>query len=447
MENDKLGKSVAIIGASYSGLLAANVLSPYFDKVTLIDRDDIPLGTINTHRRYTPQSYHTHVLLSGGLRALEDILPGIRERLLKEGSIVSDALANVRSLFTKGWLPVTRSEIEIFSQSRSLLEGVIRQMTVERVKNLILKPRTRLSRLVLSPLGDHTLALEDENGTGQYTFDFVVDARGQTSDISGLLDSIGISTRSIHMKPNITYITAWLPSVNTPENTNGLIILPRVTEGPTGGGLFKIENGQTMFTLYGYNKNIPPREWIDILSCSHGLLSDMLYQAVKDAAPDRIDVFKKSETKINYYAKTGDWPHNILVVGDAVSSFNPVYGQGMATSAISLQKLKQGLGTAKPIASLQRDITRIYEQAWSISGNEDLRWPDTQTDYRQFGITAIHRIGDMINRAATKNRDVAIAYIKVLHMLEPPETMFRPDLLLKIFANQKTPAEAEPCLF
>ncbi|MCQ7030004.1 hypothetical protein MRO55_26235, partial [Escherichia coli] len=68
------GRAV-VVGTSIAGLLAARVLTGFFDQVTLVDRDDLGRGPLA--RRGVPQGRHPHALLTGGLRALQHLLPDL----------------------------------------------------------------------------------------------------------------------------------------------------------------------------------------------------------------------------------------------------------------------------------------------------------------------------------------------------------------------------------
>jgi 2-polyprenyl-6-methoxyphenol hydroxylase-like FAD-dependent oxidoreductase len=81
----KRGREHAIvIGASVAGLLAARVLSEFYDEVTVLDRDALP-GVLD-NRRGVPQGHHGHMLHLGGQEALERLLPGFREDVLRTGA-------------------------------------------------------------------------------------------------------------------------------------------------------------------------------------------------------------------------------------------------------------------------------------------------------------------------------------------------------------------------
>jgi hypothetical protein len=66
--------------AGTGGLAAAKAVAPYFEKVTVLDRDALPEGP--EVRAGTPQTRHAHALLAGGERALEALFPGIASDLL-----------------------------------------------------------------------------------------------------------------------------------------------------------------------------------------------------------------------------------------------------------------------------------------------------------------------------------------------------------------------------
>ena len=80
-----IGKHVIVVGAGMGGLAAAKALSAHFGRITVLERDPLPLDA--TPRRGTPQARHLHALLAGGLVALNELLPGIESELEKAGAI------------------------------------------------------------------------------------------------------------------------------------------------------------------------------------------------------------------------------------------------------------------------------------------------------------------------------------------------------------------------
>jgi hypothetical protein len=79
-----LGKRAIVVGAGLAGLSAARVLSDYFDEVMILDRDKLPDDVIP--RPGVPQGKHAHLLLGGGLEALENLFPGLGNELMRAGA-------------------------------------------------------------------------------------------------------------------------------------------------------------------------------------------------------------------------------------------------------------------------------------------------------------------------------------------------------------------------
>ena len=76
-----------VIGGSISGLLAARILSDFYKKVIILERDD--LSTDGPHRRGVPQGRHAHALLAGGLQVIENLFPAISDDLLSAGAVAA----------------------------------------------------------------------------------------------------------------------------------------------------------------------------------------------------------------------------------------------------------------------------------------------------------------------------------------------------------------------
>ena len=128
-----LAQRAAVVGGSIAGLLAARVLSEYFDEVVVLDSDEIEDGPV-IHKS-VPQGHHLHALLQGGLRVLSSFYPSFTDDLGQLGAtriaMGRDAVwylpdgkaynptGSVRTPFDFG--------LEGYCASRGLLEFVIRR--------------------------------------------------------------------------------------------------------------------------------------------------------------------------------------------------------------------------------------------------------------------------------------------------------------------------------
>ena len=81
---NRIGSRAVVIGAGMGGLAAAKAVAPFFEQVTVLDRDWLPDEP--APRVGTPQARHAHVLLAGGEEALEALFPDLRCDLVKAGT-------------------------------------------------------------------------------------------------------------------------------------------------------------------------------------------------------------------------------------------------------------------------------------------------------------------------------------------------------------------------
>src|SRR5215213_2894969 len=119
------GRHAIVIGASVAGLLAGHVLANHFDRVTIIERDQLPQGP--TFRPAVPQARHIHVLLVRGNRLLEQLFPGIENELAAAGAARIDWAADAWWFNFGTWKPRFPSDLISPLCSRELLEWVIRR--------------------------------------------------------------------------------------------------------------------------------------------------------------------------------------------------------------------------------------------------------------------------------------------------------------------------------
>ena len=81
----RLGQQAIVIGGSIAGLMAARVLSDFFEQVTVLERDAI--ADDPAVHKSVPQGNHLHALMLGGQNVMTSLYPNFTERLQKIGAI------------------------------------------------------------------------------------------------------------------------------------------------------------------------------------------------------------------------------------------------------------------------------------------------------------------------------------------------------------------------
>lgn len=133
------------------------------------------------------------------------------------------------------------------------------------------------------------------------------------------------------------------------------------------------------------------------------------------------------------YDKLPAFPKGYLVIGDALCSFNPIYGQGMTVAALEAAALGECL--AKNKDRLAQDFfakTRnIIDQSWNAAVGTDLSFPEVEgpcTPMARF----LNWYLSKLHVAAHTDAQVSIAFLKVINMIAPPSSMMHPRIVARI---------------
>src|SRR5438046_540263 len=127
-----LGEHAIVLGGSMAGLLAARVLTEFFERVTLVERDCYPADPV--FRPGVPQGHHIHILLLRGQRVLEELFPGMQQDLIASGAIEGDFMNDYRIRTPSGWLYRSPSDLRGYVSTRLLLEWQVRQTLVKHAQ-------------------------------------------------------------------------------------------------------------------------------------------------------------------------------------------------------------------------------------------------------------------------------------------------------------------------
>jgi 2-polyprenyl-6-methoxyphenol hydroxylase-like FAD-dependent oxidoreductase len=446
------GSHAIVIGGSMAGLLAARVLTEHFDRVTIIERDRLPIAP--EFRSGVPQARHAHLLLVRGRMILEQFFPTLTADLLAAGVPVLDTTADLQFLNPVGWLPRFRSDLSIFSCSRVLLEWTVRQQLAryagvrfaERCDVIELLPDAHNSGVAGVRVRSRDQANAEQSGTQELHADLVVDASGRSSHTPDWLQALG------YPRAQETVINAFLgyasrvyarPS-GVSHDWQALWIATRPPALLRGGVIFPMEQDRWMVTLVGAARDYPPTDEAGFLAFARSLASPLLYEAITAAEPlSPIYGYQRTENCLHHYERLGSWPENFVVLGDAVCAFNPVYGQGMTVAAVSALTLDQALraqrrgaqGDGRGLArQVQRQLAKQNAVPWLMATGEDFRYPATEGGHPDRLTRLTHWYMDRVLLLCAERADVYRTFASVLHMLNPPGVLFRPRILLKVLA-------------
>ncbi|MEU3602755.1 FAD-dependent monooxygenase [Streptomyces sp. NPDC006798] len=371
------------MGGSLAGLLAAHALTGYADRVTLVERDRFPEGM--EPRPGVPQGRHPHVLLEGGQTALESLLPGFLTELTAEGSPRVGMPSGLLIRQDGRWIRRLPATTHIHTGSRAQLEGLIRRRVladpvIEVLEGTdvrgLLGDAARVRGVLLRQRSGGTRGKPDE-----LEADLVVDASGSGTKAARWLTAIGAEAAYEEtIDTGLAYASRLYrgPSGSLDGDTAGYYVYPGPDQTRAGGAL-PLEDGTHLVILSGLRGDEPPTGADEFVAFAKRLPHPPLHRWLDRAEPLSPAFGYRQPVNIRRrYDLPGRHPAGFLATGDALCTFNPIYGQGMAVAAMNAVALRDALaepGRTPTTRRVQRAILASSRLAWDISAGADRKMP------------------------------------------------------------------------
>lgn len=134
------------------------------------------------------------------------------------------------------------------------------------------------------------------------------------------------------------------------------------------------------------------------------------------------------------YEDLDRFPDGLVVVGDGIASFNPVYGQGMSVAALESLLLHDRLATSGLEDLAPRFFeasTEVVDVAWTMAVGPDFRFPQT-TGRKPRGTGLVSRYLSRLHRKAHTDGALRDAFTRVVMMEQPPTTLLHPGVVWRV---------------
>ena len=435
--NTQIGDRAVVFGASMAGLLTAHVLANSYGQVIVIDRDQLPETSV--HRRGVPHGRHLHALAARGQQALEELFPGITAELVADGALAGSLLADARMYLSGHRLRQTDTGLVLLCASRPFLEAHVRAR-VRAHPNVTLLDSCDVVGLTTTPnnrrvTGARVLRRADSSAEEVLVADLVVDASGRGSRTPAWLESLGYARPDKEqVRIGLAYATR-MYRLATDALHGDLAILDAATpELPRTGALLALEGDRWMLTLAGILGDHPPTDPDGFLDFARSLRFPDIHEAIREAEPlDDPVGFRFPASTRHRYERLRRFPAGLLVVGDAVCSFNPIYGQGMSVAALEALMLRRHLEQAiepQP-ARWFHDLARMVDVAWNMSAGGDLAFPGVE-GRRTFKTRLLSSYLARLHAAAADDARLATAFIRVSGLVASPQSLLHPSVVLRV---------------
>lgn len=429
-----------VLGGSLAGLLAARVLADHYAEVLVVDRDDLD-SRLDAPRRGVPQGKHTHGLLVRGADAMESILPGLTDGVCLRGGHRADIMSRSRWTLQDNQLSRGDSGMVGLLCSRVLLESEVRRRVLE-TSGVRLLGNHDIVGLLASPdrttvTGARVAPRETSESSPYVDLDaaLVVDATGRGSRAAVWLRELGYD------EPEITTVAAGVSYVTRLFHTRPGILDDLDadvvgTRPPNGrsGVAARIEADRWTVTLSGQNGEEPPTDLPAFLAYARTLPTPGIAEIIENCEPIGEAVrYRFPGSRWVRWERLDRRPAGFVVIGDAVCSFNPVYGQGMSSAAhqaLRLRELLEQAGTGLVDRRAPKAFAAVAATPWALATGSDRRFPGM--DRKPLPERVLDAYVDRLLEVATVDHDVALAFARVLNLLAPPPSLLAPRIAWRV---------------
>jgi 2-polyprenyl-6-methoxyphenol hydroxylase-like FAD-dependent oxidoreductase len=441
----QIGEHAVVLGASVGGLLAARALTEAYERVTIVERDTLPPA--GQARKGVPQGRHIHALLPRGQQILEELFPGLIDELVDAGAVDADPATQYR--FVMGGHALRRVPIggRGILAGRPFLEGHLRA-------------RVRALPGVAFAEGRDVVGLAVTGGTERITgariigrtvgsaeeelaADLVVDAMGRGSRTATWLAALGYRPAPVEeLRVDVTYASRFLRLSPATLSDKAVLVGPR-PDWPRTMGIIAVEGGRHLLTVAGLGAaHRPPTDDAGFVAFAGTVAPPDVFAAIQAAQPlGDIVPYRYPSNLRRHYQRLRRFPKGLLVTGDALCSFNPIYAQGMTVAALEAAALRRCLAAGDE--GLARRFFRAAAKAgntpWRMAVSADLALHDVKGTRTP----ATRLLNAYVDRQqATAEHDVAVAeqFMRVVGLLDPPAQLIRPTILARTLLTSRSRA-------
>lgn len=403
------------------------MLSKHFKKVSLFEGDTMDYQV--DARKATPQGHHVHGLLSSGWKSLKTILPGIEKDLQERGAhwvhfgkeFRWHHFGKVKAQFDE--------PMEGPFMSRSCLEGAIYER-VKKLKNLEVIERCKVASMVGSAAKIEGVVTED----GELILaDFVLDASGRSSKVVSSLATLGLPPIEKNLLPaGLRYSSMrFAPHADFRAPWKALFVTPKPPLSKAAA-IFPVSEGEWLVTVSGREHDVMPTHYEEFLQYAEQLQTQEVREALAQATPvSELRHFRYKESRHFCYEKA-QMPGNLVVIGDAYCSFNPIFGQGMTVCALEALILDEQLQEGEFDSNqFFKQASKLVKQVWEMITVEDMRHTQLH-DVIPLKVKLRQWVSAKLYDKTSEDPELNKKFYEVIHLTRPASDLCTLPVLWKI---------------
>jgi 2-polyprenyl-6-methoxyphenol hydroxylase-like FAD-dependent oxidoreductase len=208
------------------------------------------------------------------------------------------------------------------------------------------------------------------------------------------------------------------------------------------GVILAQEDDRWIVTLGGYLGDHAPADDAGFIAFARSLRKPEIFDVIKDAeALSPPTPYQFSANLRRHYEELARFPEGFLVFGDALCSFNPIYGQGMTVACSEALALRECLaaGLQGVARRFFKAASRLIDTPWQIAVGSDLQHPDVQGK-RTAQVRFINWYLAKLYRAGQSDTVLATRFLEVANLIKQPPALLEPRIALRVWKGSRAAA-------
>jgi 2-polyprenyl-6-methoxyphenol hydroxylase-like FAD-dependent oxidoreductase len=373
-------------------------------------------------------------MLEAGRVTLEDLFPGFCGDVRSAGGLRLDMTDDFVWYDRGGPVASTDADLPALYASRPLFEHVVRER-VRALDGVRLRGGCHLVGYEHDADAGRVSGMRFRDETGaETTLDatLTVDATGRSSRTPRWLERHGYPAAPVdEVTVDVTYGTVRI--ARPPDVRRGLLVAPE-PHRPRGAAMLPVEGDRWEVILQGLHGERAPADRETFVEWAEALPRDEVGRRLREQEwLSGIQRYPFPSSVRRRYEALDRFPDGLVVTGDAVASFNPVYGQGMSVAALDAlvlhHELADGLDRLGP--RFFAGASDVVDEAWTVAVGNDFVF-DRTTGPKPLGTDLFNRyVGRLLRRAHDDGR-LTEAFFRVFRLERPATSLLHPRVVWRV---------------